>query len=117
MHEVEAAAHRADPAAVLAIDVYIHRLVGGIGAMTAATDGLDVLVFTGGVGEHSPTIRRKAAGRLGFLGVVIDDHRNDTVHDDTDITATGATTRALVITAREDLEIARETRSLLARDP
>jgi acetate kinase len=85
--------------------------------MTAATQGLDALVFTGGVGEHSATVRRRAAERLGFLGVTIDTHRNDTVHDDTvhddtNITATGATVQTLVITAREDLQIARETRRL-----
>lgn len=113
MREVQAAADRGDPDAVLAIDVYIHRLVGGIGAMSAATGGVDVLVFTGGVGENSSTIRSRAAERLGFLGVAIDDHRNDTVHDDGDITAGRATVRTVVITAREDLQIAREARSLL----
>jgi acetate kinase len=113
MRDVEAAAERGDPAAVLALEVYIHRLVGGIGAMSAATGGVDVFVFTGGVGEHSSTVRRRALKRLSFLGVAIDLHRNDTVHDDSDITATGATVRTVVITAREDLQIAREARQLL----
>ncbi|MGH3792963.1 MAG: acetate/propionate family kinase [Pseudonocardiaceae bacterium] len=113
MHEVEAAADRGNPGAVLALDVYIHRLVGGIGTMSAATGGVDVLVFTGGVGEHSATVRRRAVERLGFLGVAIDIHRNNTVHDDGDITDTTATVRTLVITAREDLQIAREARRLL----
>ncbi len=113
MREVEAAADRGDPAAVLALDIYTHRLVGGIATMTAATAGLDVLAFTGGVGEHSATVRRRAAERLGFLGVTIDTHRNDTVHDDSNITAAPATVQTLVITAREDLQIAREARRLL----
>jgi acetate kinase len=113
MRAVEAAADRGDPAAVLAIDVYTHRLVGGIGAMSAATGGVDVLVFTGGMGEHSATVRRRAVQRLGFLGVAIDTHRNDTVHDDGDITAAGATVQTVVVTAREDLQIAREARRLL----
>lgn len=113
MREVEAAADRGDPAAVLAIDVYTHRLVGGIGAMSAATGGVDVLVFTGGVGENSSTVRRRAVERLGFLGLAIDIHRNDTVHDDGDITTAGATVRTVVITAREDLQIAREARRVL----
>lgn len=92
---------------MLAIDVYIHRLVGGIGAMSAATGGVDALVFTGGVGEqHSATVRRRAVERLGFLGVTIDIDRNDTVHDDSNITAAPATVQTLVITAREDLQIA-----------
>ncbi|HSV67607.1 MAG TPA: acetate/propionate family kinase [Mycobacteriales bacterium] len=113
MRDVEAAADRGDPAAVLALDVYVHRLAGGIGAMSAATGGVDVLVFTGGVGERSSTVRRRAVQRLGFLGVAIDIHRNDTVRDDGDITAAGATVQTVVITAREDLQIAREARRLL----
>lgn len=113
MRDVEAAADRGDPAAVLALGIYTHRLAGSIATMTTATAGLDVLAFTGGVGEHSATVRRRAAERLGFLGVTIDTHRNDTVHDDSNITATGATVQTLVITAREDLQIAREARWLL----
>jgi acetate kinase len=110
MREVEAAADRGDRDAVLAIDVYTHRLVGGIAAMSAATGGVDLLVFTGGVGEHSSTVRARAVDRLGFLGLAVDIHRNDTVHDDGDITAVGATGRTMVITAREDLQIALEAR-------
>lgn len=113
MRAVEASAARDDRDAVLAIDVYIHRLVGGIAAMSAATGGLDALAFTGGVGEHSPGVRRRAADRLAFLGVALDANRNTTADGDTDITAGGASVRALVITAREDLQIAREARRLL----
>jgi acetate kinase len=113
MREVQAAAQRRDPNAILALDVYTHRLVAGIAAMTAATAGLDALVFTGGVGEHSPDVRRRAVQRLGFLGVAIDDHRNDTVPADSDISAAHATARTLVITAREDLQIAHDVRRLL----
>jgi acetate kinase len=114
MREVQAAADRGDPDARLAIDVYIHRLAGGIAAMSAATSGIDVLAFTGGVGEGSAMIRRRAAGRLAYLGVAVDIHRNDHVRDDRDITAAAATVRTLVITAREDLQIAGEARRLLS---
>ena len=74
------------PNAALALDVYIHRLAGGIAAMSAAAGGLDVLAFTGGVGEHSSQVRARAADRLGFLGVAIDAHRNQSAHGDDDIT-------------------------------
>jgi acetate kinase len=110
MREVETAAERGDPDAVLALDVYTHRLVAGIAAMTASAGGLDVLAFTGGVGENSATVRRRAADRLGFLGVTTDPHANDSVHDDVDISAAAATVRTVVITAREDLQIASEAR-------
>jgi acetate kinase len=113
MREVEAADSRGDPDARLALDVYIHRLAAGIAAMSAALGGLDVLAFTGGVGEHSPTVRHRTAERLDYLGVAIG-HLNDTVREDCDITASGATVRTMVITAREDLQIAGEARRLLS---
>jgi acetate kinase len=115
MRAVEAAAGRGDPDARLALDVYIHRLTGGIAAMSAATAGVDVLAFTGGVGERSCVVRQRAAARLGYLGVVIDPRRNDTARDDRDISASEAAVRTLVITAREDLQIARQTRQVLSR--
>ncbi|MHA6781915.1 hypothetical protein ACVGOW_13110 [Pseudonocardia saturnea] len=101
------------PQALAALDVYTHRLVGAVAAMAAALGGLDVLVFTGGVGEHSAGVRRRAAQRLGFLGVAIDDPRNDTVQGDGDIGAAAAPVRTLVIASREDLQIAREARRVL----
>lgn len=113
MREVEAAASRGDADSVLAIEVYTHRLVAGIAAMSAAIGGLDVLAFSGGVGEHSATVRGRAAAKLGFLGVRIDAHRNDTTSDDGDITGAGASVGTVVIAAREDLQIAHEVRELL----
>jgi acetate kinase len=124
MREVETAAQRGDPDARLALGVYTHRLAAGVAAMTAATGGLDVLVFTGGVGENSATVRRLAAQRLAYLGVAIrpdggdhdggDHDRGGRDGGDRDITAAGAATRTLVVGAREDLQIAGETRELLA---
>jgi acetate kinase len=100
-----------DQAAVLARDVYLHRLRREIAAMAAAMNGLDVLVFTGGVGEHQPVVRAAAADGLAFLGVRISADANQT--GQTDITAPRATVRTLVIPAREEVEIARQVRSTL----
>jgi acetate kinase len=97
----------------LALDVYVHRLRGGIAAMAAAMDGLDVVVWTGGVGEHAPAIRALAAEGLGFLGVRIDRERNRTATDDCDLTGHGAAVSSVVVRAREDLEIARQVRGVL----
>lgn len=110
MREIET---RSDPDAVLARDVHTHRLVAGIAAMAAATAGLDVLAFTGGVGEHSAAVRGRAARASAFLGVTIDDDRNDAAHGDADISSAGAAVRTLVVTAREDLQVARLARTLL----
>jgi acetate kinase len=112
MREVLAAAARDEPAAVLALDVYVHRLRAGIAAMAAALGGLDTLVFTGGVGERAPEIRARAAAGLGFLGVAVDPGRNVAGADE--ITGPGAAARTLVVEAREDLEIARGVRAALA---
>lgn len=81
---------RDDDAARLAFDVYIHRLRQEIGAMAASLAGLDVLVFTGGVGENSPAVRNATSAQLAYLAPF--------------------TTR--VVAAREDLEIARQVRAL-----
>lgn len=100
--------------ATLALDVYLHRLRGGIAAMVAALGGLDILVFTGGVGEHAPEIRARAAEGLAFLGVAVDPGRNLDGPKDRDISAEGASIATLVIEAREDLQIAHEVREVLA---
>lgn len=104
---------RDDAAARLAVDVYLHRLVAGVASMTAALGGLEVLVFTGGVGENAPVIRQQAAGQLGFLGVRVETATNATAEPDVEVSAPGATVRTLVIAAREDIQIARDTRRLL----
>ncbi len=115
MREVLARAEQRDPVARLAVDVYLHRLRAGIAAMTAALGGLDVLVFTGGVGERSAEIRAGAATGLGYLGVAIDPDRNGAAAGDAEITARAApaSVRTVVLHAREDLQIAHETRRVL----
>jgi len=113
MREVLERAQRGDEAASLALEVYVHRLQAGIAAMAAPLDGLDALVFTGGVGEHAAAVRELAAGGLGFLGVAIDPRLNVEAAGDVEISAPGASARTLVITAREDVEIARAVRGVL----
>ncbi|HTW41856.1 MAG TPA: acetate/propionate family kinase [Solirubrobacteraceae bacterium] len=113
MREIVERAAQGDEHAQLGLDVYVHRLRGAIAAMSAALGGLDVLVFTGGVGERAPAVRARAAAGLGFLGVGLDAARNRGASADVDVSAAGARVRTLVIGAREDAEIARQTRALL----
>jgi len=117
MREVLTRAAADDARAVLGRDVYLHRLRGLVAGMAAAMGGLDVLVFTGGVGENAPEIRSRAAAGLGFLGVLVDESRNtldkEARGDDWEITASGSQARTFVIAAREDKEIAAEVRSVL----
>lgn len=117
MAEVVARSEAGHERARLALDVYAHRLRAGIAAMGAAMEGMDALVFTGGVGEHAPAIRVAATDGLGFLGVELDRSRNEGAEGDEEIGAAPAAVRTLVVTAREDLEIARQVRSVLAGGP
>ncbi len=119
MLQVLAAEAAGDSAAVLAIEVWLHRLRAGIAAMTAALGGLDVLVFSGGVGEHAATLRERAVAGLGFLGLALDTNANDAVaaESEADITAPCAAAHTLVVHAREDLMIAAQVRGLLDRRP
>jgi len=112
MPEVLARAAGGDEDARIALEVYVHRLRGAIAAMAAAMGGVDVVAFTAGVGERSPEIRHRVATGLGFLGMAIDEDRNSDAAGDIEITAAGATARTFVVHAREDLEIARQTRSV-----
>jgi acetate kinase len=102
-----------DRQAQLALEVYVHRLRAGIAAMAAALGGLDALVFTGGVGERSSAVRELTVGGLDFLGLAIDRERNRTVTGDRDLSTAAASAATLVVAAREDIEIARQTRAAL----
>jgi acetate kinase len=116
MREVLSRAAANDDRAVLGRDVYLHRLRALVAGMAAAMDGLDVLVFTGGVGENSPEIRSRTAAGLNFLGVAVDESRNangSADGGDREITARDARVRTFVIAAREDLQMAEEVRSVL----
>ncbi|MDL4815628.1 acetate/propionate family kinase [Actinomadura opuntiae] len=113
MREIRQRAEARDATALAALDVYHHRLRACAAAMAATLGGLDALVFTGGVGEHDPSVRHRLAEDLAFLGVSVDPHRNDDARGDTDVTAPGAAVRTLVVTAREDLEIAGGVRRCL----
>jgi acetate kinase len=113
MREVLERDRAGDERAGLALDTYVHRLRCGIAAMAGGLGGLDALVFTGGVGERSPAVRERACSALGFLGVAIDSGLNEAAHADAVIVADGAAAAVLVVSAREDLEIARQVRAVV----
>jgi acetate kinase len=115
MRAIIASDDAGDLAAGLALAVYVHRLRAAIAGMAASMNGMDGLVFTGGVGENAPAVRKRAAQGLAFLGVELDGERNLTARPDIEIGAEGAPVRTLVIAAREDLQMAREVRQVLSR--
>lgn len=107
--EVSRARDAGDEAAALAFDVYVHRLVREAGGMAAAAGGLDLLVFTGGIGEHAPQLRSAVAAGLAHLGIGLDRDRNEAADGDA-LVGDGVA----VVEAREDLEIERQVRAVLA---
>jgi acetate kinase len=113
MREILRRAGDGDDTAQLALDVYMHRLRSLIAGMAAAMAGIDVLVFTGGVGEHAAEVRSLAVAGLGFLGIELDADRNTDLAPDAEIGGHASSVRTFVLTAREDLEMARQARPLL----
>ncbi len=115
MRELLARVDSEDPRAQLALEVYLRSLRAGVAAMAAALGGLDALVFTGGVGERSATVRELAVEGLGFLGLAIDSRRNREMTADCDLSAEGASAATIALAAREDLEITRQVRVVLGQ--
>ncbi|AMV20340.1 acetate/propionate family kinase [Planctomyces sp. SH-PL14] len=105
MRRVLEAAHGGNEPARLALEIYSHRIRQAIGAFTATMGGLDAIVFTGGVGEHSADIRESVCANLACLGLALDPVRNANGGPDADLSAPGSRARTLVITAREDLSM------------
>jgi acetate kinase len=115
MREVLEGVADGDERCKLAFDVYTHHLRAGIAAMAAAMDGLDCLVFTGGVGEHSAQVREAASEAAGFLGISIDSQLNAEASGDSRLSPPQATCPVLLVQAREDIEIAAQVRTTLSR--
>ena len=82
--------------------------------MAASLGGIDVLVFTAGIGENSAEVRLASCARLKFLGVEIDETANNSVHPDADVSLPNSRVRVLVIRAQEDWSIARKCLSLIS---
>ncbi len=114
MRFVSEAAERGEEAAVAAMAVYRHRLRKYIGAYIAHLGGLDALVFTAGVGENDPDLRRETLAGLEFLGLNIDDERNQPRSKQARyISPEGSPVAVLVVPTNEELEIARQTLALV----
>ena len=113
MRDILAAIGRGHERAKLAFDIYVHRLRAAIAAMAAAMGGMDVLVFTAGVGENSAEVRAAACDGLDFLGVRLDACKNARPNLDADVSTANSRVRVLVIRAEEDWAIAKECWKLL----
>ena len=114
VRELLAAEAGGDPAAGLALAVYVHRIAAAVASVTTSLGGLDALVFTAGVGERSPEVRERVCARLGFLGVELDPAANAQATPDARLSGDGSRVAVHVIAAREELVVARAVRRVLA---
>jgi acetate kinase len=118
MREIVGAMKTGNERARLAFDIFVHRLQTGIGAMIAALGGIDALVFTAGIGEHSPEVRAAACRNFDFLGLKLDAAKNTSPQSgqspDQDISTATSKVRLLVVQAQEDWAIAKECWKLAA---
>ena len=114
VREIVEAANEGNSNAKLALETYCYRLKKYIGAYAAALGGLDVLVFTAGVGENSADVRRLTCEKLEFLGIALNDTKNKvTAGTETDISTSDSRVRVLVVPTNEELVIARDTQRIV----
>jgi acetate kinase len=104
----------AEPRAKLAVDLFVYRIGRELGSLAAALGGVDALVFTGGIGENAAEIRARVCRDAAWLGLELDPAGND--RGGPRISAAGSRVAAWVIPTNEELVIATQTRSLVARE-
>lgn len=115
MREILTEMGNGDKKARYAFDVFCYRVKKYIGAYAAAMGGLDAVVFTGGIGENSPDVRRECCAGLGFLGISFDDAANTSGRQETLITTADSQTAVLVVPTNEELVIAMDTREIVLK--
>ena len=115
LRPVQEAADAGDPRAKLAIDMFVSSIVRYIGAYYAELGGLDKLVFTGGIGENSASVRAGVCSALGHLGVELDEAANAVCHGSGRISSPGSPVAVEVIAANEELGVARKTRDYIEK--
>lgn len=109
MRDVENSADEGNKRSKLALEIFCYRIRKYIGAYTAAMGGLDAIVFTGGIGENSKTIRARICENMDFFGIELDSEKNDKLKGPADISEDGSKVRILLIPTNEERVIARET--------
>lgn len=114
MRDIDAAIAEGNERAKLALDMYIYRIIKYIGAYTAVLNGVDIIVFTGGVGENQQPLRKAVCEHLSYLGVKIDDAVNASSRgEEKVISAADSKVKVVVIPTDEELMIARDTEAIV----
>lgn len=113
--DIEDAAKEGNERAILALNVYNYRVREMIGAYAAAMGGVDAVVFTAGLGENAIETRAEICKGLEFLGIEIDDAKNNVRGKSTEVSKDGAKVKVFVIPTNEELVIARDTKELTSK--
>ncbi len=116
MREIENSAEQGNYRAKLALKMYEYRVKKYIGAYTAAMNGLDILIFTGGIGENADMTRKGIAGELSYLGIEIDDAKNSGLRGKEAIINTeNSRVKVLVVPTNEEYVIAKDTMDIITK--
>ena len=114
MREVEAAADEGNDRAKLALEMYNYRIIKYIGSYAAAMGGVDVIVFTGGIGENASRVRESVCSKFQFMGLELDSERNNVERgQEAVISKDGSKIKALVVPTNEEYVIATETMKVI----
>jgi acetate kinase len=109
LRDIEKEAKRGNKRAKMAIDVFIERIQKFIGAYAAKLSGVDAVIFTAGIGEHSPMIRERVMEGLEFMGIYADHEKNQVIGEEAVVSAPHSPVKVLVIPTNEEVMIARDT--------
>jgi acetate kinase len=113
MREIEEAASKGEKRPVLALGMYNYRIRKYIGAYTAAMNGLDILVFSGGIGENSKLVRSAVCRDLEFFGIELDEEKNKVMGEEALICSPGSKVNVIVVPTNEELVIAQDTMRII----
>ncbi len=111
--DIEAAAEEGNERARLAIDIFSYNVKKYIGEYASVLNGLDAVIFTAGIGENNPLVRKKILDGLAYMGITVDWDKNELRGSEVDISSEDSKVRTLVIPTNEELAIARETLNLV----
>jgi acetate kinase len=113
MREIEKAAAEGNERAKLALDMYSYRVKKYIGSYAAAMGGIDILVFTGGIGENDDDVRERSTSGLEFMGMELDRDKNRGFRSEGDISTESSRVKVMVIPTNEELMIALDTETII----
>ncbi|SFE49323.1 acetate/propionate family kinase [Thermophagus xiamenensis] len=114
MREIEEAYEKGDENARLGLEMYCYRIKKYIGSYAAAMGGIDILLFTGGIGENADLIRSKVCENLDFLGIKINESKNKNLRgQEMDISSSGSRVKVMVVPTNEELVIAQDTKEIV----